>query len=233
MRRRGSARPSPLDHRADAGAAASGRHRDRRVSWRRRSGERPCSATKWMNSPSNRKTTQHVGARTARADALGDRVEHRLQIGRRARDDPQHVGRSRSAAPATRSAPRLRACTSSNSRTFSMAMTAWSAKVFSSSICLSLNGRDLGAPDTNAPIASPLAHQRRGGNGPMAEPVGHGSAEPEIRPRQLAGHEHARVCAVDKGAAGDPVAAIGNAEPVQRDRAVVRLDGEHRRPAAA
>ena len=34
----------------------------------------------------------------------------------------------------------VRACTSSNSRTFSMAITAWSAKVLSSSICLSVNG---------------------------------------------------------------------------------------------
>ena len=36
---------------------------------------------------------------------------------------------------------RLRACTSSNSRTFSMAITAWSAKVSASSICLRVNGR--------------------------------------------------------------------------------------------
>ncbi len=34
----------------------------------------------------------------------------------------------------------VRACTSSNSRTFSMAMTAWSAKVLTSSICVSVNG---------------------------------------------------------------------------------------------
>ena len=36
---------------------------------------------------------------------------------------------------------RVRACTSSNSRTFSIAITAWSAKVVTSSICLSVNGR--------------------------------------------------------------------------------------------
>ena len=35
---------------------------------------------------------------------------------------------------------RVRACTSSNSRTFSIAITAWSAKVVISSICLSVNG---------------------------------------------------------------------------------------------
>ena len=38
---------------------------------------------------------------------------------------------------------RVRACTSSNSRTFSMAITAWSAKVVTSSICLSVNGRGI------------------------------------------------------------------------------------------
>jgi hypothetical protein len=37
----------------------------------------------------------------------------------------------------------VRACTSSNSRTFSIAITAWSAKVVTSSISLSLNGRTL------------------------------------------------------------------------------------------
>ena len=35
---------------------------------------------------------------------------------------------------------RFRASSSVNSRTFSMAMTAWSAKVFASSICLSVKG---------------------------------------------------------------------------------------------
>src|SRR5262245_32599803 len=34
----------------------------------------------------------------------------------------------------------VRACTSSNSRTFSIAITAWSAKVSTNSICLSVNG---------------------------------------------------------------------------------------------
>jgi hypothetical protein len=35
---------------------------------------------------------------------------------------------------------RVRCCSASNRRTFSMAMTAWSAKVVTSSICLSVNG---------------------------------------------------------------------------------------------
>ena len=39
---------------------------------------------------------------------------------------------------------RVRACSSENSRTFSIAITAWSAKVCTSSICLSVNGRRRG-----------------------------------------------------------------------------------------
>ncbi len=35
---------------------------------------------------------------------------------------------------------RLRACSSVNRRTFSIAMTAWSAKIFSSAICWSVKG---------------------------------------------------------------------------------------------
>ena len=42
---------------------------------------------------------------------------------------------------------RVRAWSSWNSRTFSMAMTAWSAKVVTSSICLSVKGRDLRLAD--------------------------------------------------------------------------------------
>ena len=50
---------------------------------------------------------------------------------------------------------RLLARSPVNSRTFSMAMTAWSAKVFSSSICLSLNGRTSVRRMPIAPMAAP------------------------------------------------------------------------------
>jgi hypothetical protein len=39
-----------------------------------------------------------------------------------------------------RASSRVLACTSSNSRAFSMAISAWSAKVVTSSICFSVNG---------------------------------------------------------------------------------------------
>ena len=50
---------------------------------------------------------------------------------------------------------RVFACTSSNSVTFWMAIAAWSAKVLSRSICLSLNGLTSLRRMTSAPIASP------------------------------------------------------------------------------
>ena len=55
---------------------------------------------------------------------------------------------------------RVRACTSSNSRTFSIAITAWSAKVVTSSICLSVNGRDLLSFQDDHANRHPLAQQR-------------------------------------------------------------------------
>ena len=71
-------------------------------------------------------------------------------------DDLAAPRRSRSAAPATRAARRCAACTSSNSRTFSIAITAWSAKVVTSSICLSVNGCTVVARSTKiTPIGVP------------------------------------------------------------------------------
>ena len=44
---------------------------------------------------------------------------------------------------------------SSNSRTFSIAITAWSAKVVTSSICLSVNGRTSERDNASTPIGAP------------------------------------------------------------------------------
>ena len=71
---------------------------------------------------------------------LNQRIEHRLQIEGRATDDLEHVGGGGLLLQRLAEL-RVRACTSSNSRTFSIAITAWSAKVVTSSICLSVNGR--------------------------------------------------------------------------------------------
>jgi hypothetical protein len=50
---------------------------------------------------------------------------------------------------------RLRACTSSKRRTFWIAMTAWSAKVWMISICRSLNGLAVERPSASTPIGLP------------------------------------------------------------------------------
>jgi hypothetical protein len=54
-----------------------------------------------------------------------------------------------------RASSRVRAWTSSNSRTFSIAITAWSAKVVSNSICLSVNGRTTERVKAITPIGAP------------------------------------------------------------------------------
>ena len=65
-------------------------------------------------------------------------------------DDAQDLGQWPSAAPAPRSARALRCSSSSNSRAFSMAMTAWSANVSSSAICCSVNGATSSRPIDDA-----------------------------------------------------------------------------------
>ena len=82
----------------------------------------------------------HVINPTNPGCALDDGVEHRLHVRRRAADDAEHLGRRCLMLQASRNSA-LRSWISLNSRTFSMAMTAWAAKVSSSSICLSVNGR--------------------------------------------------------------------------------------------
>src|SRR5262249_1345574 len=54
-----------------------------------------------------------------------------------------------------RRSSRVRACTSSNRRTFSIAITAWSAKVVTSSICLWVNGCTADRDSTITPIGAP------------------------------------------------------------------------------
>ena len=67
---------------------------------------------------------------------FGQGIEHRLQIEGRPADHLEHVA-GRGLVFQRSLSSRVRACTSSNRRAFSIAMTAWSAKVLTSSICLS------------------------------------------------------------------------------------------------
>src|SRR5262249_36674507 len=60
-------------------------------------------------------------------------------------------------------------CLSSwNRRTFSMAITAWSAKIFSRAICLSVNGRTSVRPNRNHSDRSFLAQQWRAKDSPSS-----------------------------------------------------------------
>ena len=63
---------------------------------------------------------------------------------------------------------RLLSWISSNSRTFSMAITAWSAKVVTSSICLSVNGRTSARSNDQTPIGTAFAQQRHAEHGAEA-----------------------------------------------------------------
>ena len=75
-------------------------------------------------------------------------MEHRLDIRRRAGDDAQDFTR--------RSLLLQRFLSSWNNRTFSMAITAWSAKVSSSLICAGVKGRTSLRRAFSAPIEFPL-----------------------------------------------------------------------------
>ena len=108
-----------------------------------------------------------MSASHSRAADFDERIEYGLQIEGRAADDLEHVGGGglllqRLAQLA------VRACTSSNSRVFSMAITAWSAKVVTSSICLSVNGRTVRRLDQNDTDRGTLAQQGHAEMGAIA-----------------------------------------------------------------
>src|SRR5262249_25377826 len=77
---------------------------------------------------------------------------------------------------------RFRTCSSWNNRTFSIAMTAWSAKILRSAICFSVKGRTSVRRITMAPIGSPLHSSgvARKGRMPRGIPTGlvYGNSSP-------------------------------------------------------
>ena len=100
-------------------------------------------------------------------DATDDRRSRRRRAGRRSRAIVSKTGwtsvgelaMTRRISPvavccsSASVSSRLRASSSSNSRAFSMAMTAWSANVFRRAICLSVKGRTSRRHMTRAPMA--------------------------------------------------------------------------------
>ena len=110
-------------------------------------------------SPQNRsvplvESQRHVIDPTNPGGALDDGVEDRLHVRGRAADDAEHLGRCRLMLQGLRNSA-LRSWISLNRRTFSMAITAWSAKVSRSAICFSENGFTSIRRIPIAPIATP------------------------------------------------------------------------------
>ena len=96
----------------------------------------------------------HIINPTNPGGALDDGVEDRLHVRGRAADDAEHLG-GRGLMLQRLAQFRVALLNSLNSRTFSMAITAWSAKVLTSAICFSVNGRTSSAPNLMAPIGAP------------------------------------------------------------------------------
>ena len=100
-----------------------------------RGAERADGARGTSAFPSRRKIVA-VNASQRRPDGIGESVEHRLElVGERLMTLSTSLVAVWYSSDSCSS--RVRACTSSKRRTFSMAITAWSAKVSTSSICFS------------------------------------------------------------------------------------------------
>ena len=124
-----------------------------------------------------------ISAPASRYRGVNQRLQDRLKIEGRAADDLQDIGH-RGLLLQRLAEIAVRACTSSNRRTFSMAITAWSAKVLSRLICFSLNGRTSVRLITSAPDRLVLAHEGRREHRAVAEPLRHGPAERKLRTSQ-------------------------------------------------
>ena len=95
--------------------------------------------------------------------ALDDGIEDRLHVRGRAADDAEHLGRCRLMLQGLAQF-RIALASSLNSRTFSMAMTAWSAKVSSSCDLLIRKRTDLGSSNYDRADRNALTQQRRSKN---------------------------------------------------------------------
>ncbi|CAM5181765.1 hypothetical protein BTHI11S_02076 [Bosea thiooxidans] len=91
------------------------------------------------------------------AGRASDAVEDWLKIIGRSADHLENVCRRCLPVEGVGRGRRVRAWSWSNSRTFSMAMTAWSAKVCSRAICFGVNGRTSVRRTTDAPCFRPRA----------------------------------------------------------------------------
>ena len=133
--------------------------RDRMVSQHRSRppAGQPCCAPR--RSVAVRQRDQRACRPRKAAPLLDDRIEHRLEIvGERLMTFSTSLVAVCCSSASVSS--RVRACTSSNRRAFSMAMTAWSAKVSTSAICCSVKAGPRCAIRTIAPIGCSFPQKR-------------------------------------------------------------------------
>ena len=153
--------------------------------------------TRWYGtemSPRNRNVAfaepqQHVIDPTNPGGALDDGIENRLQsVGERLMI-PSTSAVAVWCSKASRNSA-LRSWISLNNRTFSMAITACEAKVFSSATCLSVKGFTSVRRRPMEPIATPFlaSREREGPSG--SQTVVRTHCLPETRPFRSAGQPH-------------------------------------------
>ena len=151
MRRSSAASPSGRRRAADAD-----RRRSSRIGFGR---GRVCAARRSIVAVAEPEHGRTAVAQLHRR--AHDGIEHRLHVGRRAADDAQDLARWRSAAPAP-------PCVSLNRRTFSIAITAWSAKVCSRSTSLVVKAPACARYDRDRADDLTLAQDRHGQRRPKA-----------------------------------------------------------------
>ena len=121
------------------------------------SGDQPSAAFKWISVPSKVKTAPRVARHSVlAAEAIASKVGW-TSVG-----ELEMTRRISAVAVWRSSASRC----SVMSRVFSIAITAWSAKVRTSSICRSVNGCDPLPRDIDHADHDPLAQQRHAERGP-------------------------------------------------------------------
>ena len=136
----------------------------------RRSGTVRSGPKAWPTGPVRYAAEAHGAARGPDDDDVGrvakpetlfaDRVEHRRDVGRRARMTCRISAVAVCCSSASVSS-RFCACNSLNSRAFSIAITAWSAKVLSSAISFSENSPTAARPTKIDADAASLPQHRR------------------------------------------------------------------------
>ena len=174
----GSRRRPPTGCRGPGPAAASGRRPGDALPGDRRRPDRPAtSASRFERLARSgtlgrpRRTRRWSSRRSRELVGAGhDRLEHRVQVQRRA-DRPADFAQRRE-LPTDRVSSAVRARTPVNRRTFSMAITAWLANVWRSAICFSVKVRTSSRAMTITPMGVPSAAS--------APPA---LSEPRTRPR--------------------------------------------------